>query len=208
MDDLSRPSRAQDEHRNVEEEEEEEEEVASINRDTAESRTNDGISRTALPRDNVIVNGTCNNIGEPAAGRADRVADMEQTEDHQRLNSQFRELRGVPPPIPGTSNASTGNTGAGAGAGTGAAAGQLPVAEQTSYYGETSGWGGGLASATAMEEEDEEEANLLDRATLRILWLQREQRILAEQNGQLQRLLDDRMRQQHEREPDNDHDEA
>jgi hypothetical protein len=210
MDDPSRPSRAQDERRNIEEEEGE---VASTRRDRAESRT-DGVGRTTLPRDNVNVNNvnvnnvnvnnvnvngdTRETVGEPAAGRADQMADREQTEDHQRLDSRFRELRGVlPSPIPRTStNTSTVNTGA--------AAGPLLVAEQSSYHGETSGLGGGLAAATAMDEEGEEEANLVDRATARILWLEREQRMLAEQNGRLQRLLDDHPRQQHEEsEPDN-----
>ena len=208
MDDPSRPSRAQDERRNIEEEEEEEEgveegEVASTSRDRAESRT-DGVGRTTLPRDNVNVSNVNvnsdirNTVGEPAAGRADQMADREQTEDHQRLDSRFRELRGVlPPPIPRTNtNTSTVNTGA--------AAGPLLVAEQNSYHGETFGREGGLAAATAMDEEGEEEADLVDRATARILWLEREQRMLAEQNGRLQRLLDDHPRQQHEEsEPDN-----
>ena len=67
MDDPSRPSRAQDERRNIEEEEEEEEgveegEVASTSRDRAESRT-DGVGRTTLPRDNVNVsNVNVNNV--------------------------------------------------------------------------------------------------------------------------------------------------
>jgi len=41
-----------------------------------------------------------------------------------------------------------------------------------------------------------EEADVLDRSRLHILSLEREQRLLAEQNGKLESLLDIRKRQQ------------
>jgi len=62
-------------------------------------------------------------------------------------------------------------------------------AEQDSSGGASSQ--GGLTSDTGVEEAD-----VLDRSRLHILSLEREQRLLAEQNGKLESLLDNRKRQQ------------
>jgi len=204
MDDPSRTLRIRDETREIEGEEgqeEEEREVASttapdgasnISRDLAENRTDDD-GRSPLPGDNVnsqsrplpevSVNGS--NNGEPAGG-ADHVAGRVHTEYHERLDSQFRELREMLPPPAGT-----------------AAGTRSLLAEQDSSGGAPV-QGGALTADAGMEDE---EADLLDRARLHILALEREQMLLAEQNGQLESLLDDRMRQGHEGRPDKKEDE-
>lgn len=177
--------------------EEEEKEVAStttsygasnISRDPAENGTDDG--RSPLPGDNVnsqsrplleaSVNG--NNNGEPAGG-ADHVAGRVLTEDHERLGSECRELRGMLPPPSGTA----------------ARTRSLPAEQDSS--GGASGQGGGPTA------DKDEEADLLDRARLYILALEREQMLLAEQNGQLECLLEDRMREKHEGRQDKEEDE-
>ena len=130
-----------------------------------------------LPQDSANGNNHNNNNNREPAGDMNHVADRVLIEDrHELLDSQFRELREMLPPLP---------------AGTTAGVGFLPL-EQESSGGDFSPGAGGLTADAEMEDE---EVDLLERTRLRILALEREQRMLAEQNGQLESLLSNRVRQ-------------
>ncbi|KAK4450580.1 hypothetical protein QBC34DRAFT_379288 [Podospora aff. communis PSN243] len=144
----------------------------------------------SLPEDSA--NGNNNNNNGETAGDMNRVTGRTGRvlieDGHEPLDSRFRELREMLPPPP---------------AGTAAGVDFLPH-EQESSGGASSQDAGGLMVDAEMEDE---EVDLLERARLRILALEREQRVLAEQNGQLESLLGNRVRQEHEDRPDKEEDE-
>ncbi|KAK1751957.1 hypothetical protein QBC47DRAFT_405166 [Echria macrotheca] len=145
-----------------------------------------------LPEDSA--NTSNNNNGEPAGDMnhvAGRAAGRSLIGDgHEPLDSRFRELREMLPPPP---------------ADAAAGAGSLPPGQESN--GGVSSQHEGAGGPTTDAEMEDEEVDLLERARLRILALEREQRVLAEQNGQLESLLSNRARQQHEDRPDKGEDE-
>ena len=146
-----------------------------------------------LPKDSANGNNNNNNNNREPAGDmnhvAGRAAGRGLIEDgYEPLDSRFRELRQMLPPPP---------------AGTAAGAGFLPPEQESSGRASSQGAGG----LTADAEMEDEEVDLLERARLRILALEMEQRVLAEQNGQLESLLGNRVRQEHEDRPDKEEEE-
>jgi hypothetical protein len=135
--------------------------------------------RSPLPKNSI--DGNSYN-GEPA-GCVVQVAGWVHTEDHQRLDAQFRELRGMLP----------------------SAAGRSLAASEQANSGGASSQGGGHTADTWMEDDA---VDLLNRARRHILALEREQMLLAEQNHQLESLWEEQNHQQHEAGRADEQDEA